>query len=92
MKSPLVAPLIPITPDKYETPTNTTMRAFNELLSSNKSGQVVETSGPNIYYTKQQAYPNEIAKWVWDNGPTFWAGKWPILIVIRSHSIKGFEV
>jgi 15-hydroxyprostaglandin dehydrogenase (NAD) len=71
MKSPLVALLIPITPDKYETPMNTIMRAFNELLPSNKSGQVVETSGPNIYYRNQQAYPNEITNLVWDNGPTF---------------------
>jgi 15-hydroxyprostaglandin dehydrogenase (NAD) len=75
MKTPLVAPLIPITPNKYETPMTTIVRAFDELLLSNKSGQVVEASGPNLYYTKQQAYPDEIAKWVWDDGPGFWAGE-----------------
>jgi hypothetical protein len=71
MKTPLVAPLVPITPDKYETPMMTIMSAFDELLASNKSGQVVEASGPNLYYTKQQTYPDEIAKWVWDDGPAF---------------------
>ena len=49
MTSPLVAPLIPITPDKYETPMNTIMRAFNELRSNNESGQAVEASGPDLY-------------------------------------------
>ena len=47
MKTPLVGPLILVTPDKFETTMTTIMRAFDELLSSNKCGQVVEASGPN---------------------------------------------
>jgi hypothetical protein len=51
------------------------MRAFDELLSSNQGGQIVEASGPNLYYQKQQECPDEIAKWGWDDGPAFWAGE-----------------
>jgi len=75
MKTPLVGPLIPVTPDKSETTMTTIMRAFGELLSRNKSGQVVEASGPNLYYTKQQAYPGEVARWMWEDAPTFWVGE-----------------
>jgi 15-hydroxyprostaglandin dehydrogenase (NAD) len=53
MKTPLVAPLIPITPDKYETPLSTIMKAFEELLASDKTGQIVEVSGKNLYYQPQ---------------------------------------
>jgi 15-hydroxyprostaglandin dehydrogenase (NAD) len=42
MKTPLVAPLIPTTPDKYATPLCTIMRAFEELLASEKTGQLVD--------------------------------------------------
>ena len=66
-------PLIPITPDKYETPPTTIMGAFDELLSINQSGQDFEASDPNLYYQKQQEYPDEIAKWVWNDRPAFWA-------------------
>lgn len=72
MKTPLVAPLIPITPDKYETPLSTIMRAFEELIESYKTGQIVEASGKNFYYQPQQAYPDDVAKWVWEDAPAFW--------------------
>jgi hypothetical protein len=75
MKTPLVTPFIPIIPNKCESPMATTVRAFDELFSGNQSGQIVEAPGSNSYYQKQQEYPNEIAKWVWDDGPAFWARK-----------------
>lgn len=72
MKTPLVAPLIPITPDMYETPLETVVAAFLELLHSDKTGQILEVSGKNIYYQKQQAYPDEVSRWLWEDAPAFW--------------------
>ena len=72
MKTPLAVQLIPITLDKYETPLCTIMRAVEELLASDKTGQVVEASGRNFYYQLQQAYPDQITKWVWCDAPVFW--------------------
>jgi len=72
MKTNIVAPFIPITPDGYETPLSVIMQAYDELLEGNLSGQTVEASGKNLYYQKQQAYPNEIARWLVEDGPAFW--------------------
>jgi hypothetical protein len=72
MKTPLVAPLIAITPDKYETPLPTVMKAYEELLSSNETGQILELSGENMYYQPQQAYPDEVAKWLWEDSRVHW--------------------
>lgn len=73
MKTPLLAPLIPVTPDKYETPMTTLMRACDELLEGNMTGQTVEASGEELYYQKQQAYPDETVRWLLEDGPAFWA-------------------
>lgn len=72
MKTPLVAPLIPITPDMYETPLETAVDAFHELLNGDETGQTLEVSGKNTYYQKQQAYPDKISEWLWEEAPAFW--------------------
>jgi hypothetical protein len=64
MPTPLVAPIIPITPTKYATPLTTIMRAFDQLLDSKESGQILKASGENLYARKQDEYPDEVARWV----------------------------
>jgi hypothetical protein len=39
------------------------MRAFEELLASDKTGQLVDASGKNFCYQPQPAYPDEIESW-----------------------------
>ncbi|KAE8448343.1 hypothetical protein EG329_009587 [Mollisiaceae sp. DMI_Dod_QoI] len=73
MKTGLVAPLIPVTPDEYETPMSVIMQAYDALMEGKMSGQTIEASGKNLYYQKQQAYPDEVARWLMEDGPAFWA-------------------
>jgi 15-hydroxyprostaglandin dehydrogenase (NAD) len=50
----------------------TLIRAFDQLLASDQSGQVLEASGEQLHLRPQQEYPDEISKWVWDDAPAFW--------------------
>lgn len=72
MKTPLVAPLIAVTPDEYETPMSTMLKACAELLDGDKTGQILEISGSNLYYQQPQAYPDEVARWLWEDAGAFW--------------------
>ncbi|PVH85766.1 NAD(P)-binding protein [Cadophora sp. DSE1049] len=60
--TPLVAPLIPITPTKYATPLTTMLRAFDQLVASEESGQILETSGDNLHLRPQMPYPDQVSK------------------------------
>lgn len=68
MPTTLTAALQPIIPEKYITPLSTIMQAYDKLLEGNGTGQILEASGQNLYFQKQQAYPDEVAKWIWEDG------------------------
>jgi len=53
---------------------STIIRAYDELLESKKTGQTVEASGDGLYFQKQQEYPDEVARWIWEDMPMFFAG------------------
>lgn len=74
--SAISSPLIPITPAEYFTPLTTIVRAVTELMEGEQTGQTVECSGPEFFYQKQQAYPNEVARWVWEDAPKMWQEAW----------------
>lgn len=64
--TPLVAPLLPITPAKYFTPIAAVVRAFMELVDCDMTGQTIECSGEKAYYQQQQEFPDDTAKDLWD--------------------------
>lgn len=51
---------------KYITPIAAVVRAFVELLDGDMTGQTIECSGDKAYYQQQQAYPDEVARDLWD--------------------------
>lgn len=70
--TPLVAPLISITPIENATPMTTMIRGFDQLMESERSGQILEASGENLYLRPQYPYLDDISKWVWEDAPGFW--------------------
>jgi NAD(P)-dependent dehydrogenase (short-subunit alcohol dehydrogenase family) len=58
----ITSPLLSITPSEYLTPLSTIVKAFTELMEGELTGQTVECSGAKLFYQKQQAYPNEVAR------------------------------
>ncbi|KAF8854111.1 hypothetical protein BDZ45DRAFT_759728 [Acephala macrosclerotiorum] len=50
MKIALVAPLISITPDEYETPMLTLMKAHDDLLEGGMTSATIRASGKDLYY------------------------------------------
>ncbi|MCJ1396187.1 hypothetical protein MMC18_009076 [Xylographa bjoerkii] len=74
--SAITSSLLPITPVEYMTPLTTIVNAVTELMEGEQTGQTLECSGTELFYQKQQAYPNEIARWVWEDAPKMWQEAW----------------
>ncbi|MCJ1381428.1 hypothetical protein MMC17_004538 [Xylographa soralifera] len=74
--SAITSPLLPITPVEYITPLTTIVNAVAELMECEQTGQTLECSGTELFYQKQQAYPNETARWVWEDAPKMWQEAW----------------
>lgn len=65
IKTPLMSAASQFIPDHMATPFETVVAAFDELINGNKSGQTLELSGKNMYYQKQQEFPDDTAAWLW---------------------------
>jgi 15-hydroxyprostaglandin dehydrogenase (NAD) len=50
----------------------TILDAFDRLLASDQSGQVLEASGEHLHLRPQPEYLDDVSKWVWDDAPAFW--------------------
>ncbi|MCJ1403861.1 hypothetical protein MMC11_007084 [Xylographa trunciseda] len=74
--SAMTSPILPITPVEYRTPLTTIVDAVTQLMEGEQTGQTLECSGTELFYQKQQAYPNEIARWVWEDAPKVWQAAW----------------
>lgn len=73
MPTPLTAAVGKFIDVKYATPLSTAMSAFDDLMCGTKTGQILEISGKNSYFREQATYPNEIARWIWeDMGDMLW--------------------
>lgn len=74
--SSITGPLLPNTPAEYVTPLATVVKVITELREGDQTGQTVECSGTDLFYQKQQAYPNEVARWVWEDALGVWQKAW----------------
>lgn len=74
--SAMTNPILPITPVEYITPLTTIGNAVAQLMEGEQTGQTLECSGAELFYQKQQAYPNEIARWVCEDAPKMWQAQW----------------
>lgn len=72
----ITSPLMPITPTEYMTPLTTIVKAVTQIIDGEQTGQTVGCLGTELFYQKQQGFPNEVAKWVWEDAPTMWQEAW----------------
>ncbi|TVY68740.1 5'-hydroxyaverantin dehydrogenase [Lachnellula suecica] len=72
MPTPLIGPVIPLTPTKYMTPFTTIMKVFDRFIDGKETGQIIEASGENSYVSKQQEFADETSRWVFEDAAAFW--------------------
>lgn len=66
------AGLIDAMPKEYLTPMSTMLKAYDELLAGDMSGETVEVSTDQLFWRKQSEYPNESQRWLNEDSKYVW--------------------